>query len=419
MQVQEKLNARSNPIIRPNYDTMKVHGVWDRSSYDKDKFLDNLSDNLTDKPFIRGFRISPKWSELEPNRGEYDWSIINKAMRKASKNNKYVYFQLLVGPDSPCWIYEDDQGMPGVPLVEIKAKKEGKEDKEKLKWPYYPNYKYQQYLTTTIAAIADHMFEKWSDEMLERLVFIQVATGSTGDEAPYKGQAIKERYKLDDQDPRWNCYRRMIFETYAREFQKPKRKKSIPLLFNKIDEQDYPYEHDWINDNVEYLGRKGSVLPRGYHLTEMGEFIKKFRPYTVDPQERFIFTRAEMDQTWKHPYFKLNLSMNMYWAMLNALHGGLCVWDLSKDLLYPSNDPEHKDYLEPALIEDFKETFEFFNKYAGGIFPESAKGAFIAFHKGLNSADTEAYPVEEFYGGNDDLNKKNTKRYEEICQKYE
>ena len=395
-------NATLEPIVRPNYDAMLPgYGVWDRSNY-------------ADKRFLKGFRICPRWAELEPDRrGQYEWDIIDEAVKKADENDKYVYFQLLVGPDSPDWIYELEPDP--VPLVKIKGKKE---KKEKLKWPYYPHEKYQEYLTDTIRAIADHMFTGWSDNQLNRLLFIQVATGSTGDEAPYKGQAILEPgvepgskgdYSLDDKHPEWNDYRMTIFKAYAEEFQQPKRKKSIPLLFNKIDKEDYPDEYQWINDNVDYLGRKGSVLPRGYHLTEMREFIDKLRPYPLDPEKSFILTRAEMDQTWKHPYFQLNLPMNLYWGMLNALHGGLCVWDVSEDLL----DRKKNDRLDEIIP-----TFKFFNKYAGGLFPESAKGAFIAFHKGLDSSDTEAYPVEEFGGANDDLNKKNTERYKAICKKY-
>ncbi len=402
-------NATLEPIMGSNYDAMvKAYGVWDRSSYDKDPFLKDLRE----EKFLKGLRISPRWADLEPKRGEYKWRIIDKAAEKAAKEGKYFYFQLLVGPDSPDWIYRK-----GVPLVKIEAKKEGKEKKEELNWPYYPDEegKYVEYLTTTIAAIADHIFKRWSNKELERLLFIQVATGSTGDEAPYKGEAKRNKYKLDDKDPKWNEYRRKIFQAYADEFQKPKRKKSIPLLFNKIDKEDYPVEYEWANNNVDYLGRKGSVLPRGYHLTEMREFIDKFRPYPLDPKKHFILTRAEMDQTWKRDYFQLNLPMNLYWAMLNALHGGLCVWDVSEDIL----DPIDNEYLDQDQYKnEIIPIFKFFNKYAGELLPESAKGAFIAFRKGLDSSHMEAYP-EAQYPGIGEINKKNTERYKQICQKYE
>lgn len=411
------LIATPEPIIRPEYNAMKAHGVWDRSSYDKDPFLKDLRQ----EKFLKGLRISPRWSDLEPKKGDYKWRLIDKAVEKAAQSGKYFYFQLLVGPDSPNWIYRK-----GVPLVKIEAKKEGKEKKEELNWPYYPDDKYIEYLKTTIAAIADHMFKRWSDEELERLLFIQVATGSTGDEAPYKGEAKRDKYKLDDKGEEWHNYRMEIFQAYADEFQQPKRKRSIPLLFNKIDIEDdqkvedyVTYYRDaglWAKKNVHYLALKGSVLPRGYHLTEMREFIAKFRPYTVDPQERFILTRAEMDQTWKRDYFQLNLPMNLYWSMLNALHGGLCVWDVSEDILNPI-DNEYLD--QDQFVKDIIPTFEFFNKYAGDLFPESAKGAFIAFRKGLDSSDDKAYPVEKFGGENDDLNKRNTERYEKICEQYQ
>ncbi|MEM7595230.1 MAG: hypothetical protein AAF383_27665 [Cyanobacteria bacterium P01_A01_bin.83] len=36
------LIATPETIIRPEYNAMKAHGVWDRSSYDKDPFFKDL-----------------------------------------------------------------------------------------------------------------------------------------------------------------------------------------------------------------------------------------------------------------------------------------------------------------------------------------------------------------------------------------
>ena len=57
-------------------------------------------------------------------------------------------------------------------MIESKSSQEQKEKKEKLNWPYYPHEKYQEYLTDTIRAIADHMFTEWSDDKLNLVVLV-------------------------------------------------------------------------------------------------------------------------------------------------------------------------------------------------------------------------------------------------------
>ena len=44
----------------------------------------------------------------------------------------------------------------------------------------------------------------------------------------------------------------------------------------------------------------------------------------------------------------------------------------------------------------FDYSFYFFNKYAGQIYPKTATNAFCALHKGLDAADTKAYPEDKF-----------------------
>ena len=90
------------------------------------------------------------------------------------------------------------------------------------------------------------------------------------------------------------------------------------------------YLKAWAFENIKYLGQKGSILPRGYHYSGMKGFIERVKKYSIDPKERFLISRAEMDQGWKNEYYSLNIDMNIYWSVLNALHGGLAVWDVTK-----------------------------------------------------------------------------------------
>lgn len=60
------------------------------------------------------------------------------------------------------------------------------------------------------------------------------------------------------------------------------------------------------------------------------------------------------------------------------------MWDVSKVAM------------EVSKQQGFDYSFYFFNKYAGQIFPATATDAFCALHKGLDAADTNAFPEAKF-----------------------
>ena len=91
-----------------------------------------------------------------------------------------------------------------------------------------------------------------------------------------------------------------------------------------------------------------------------------------------------MDQSWTRPFFQLNVPLNFYWGAMNALNSGHSVWDITKVAIRVSKE------------QGFDYSFYFFNKYAGQIHPATATDAFCALHKGLDAADTVAYPEATF-----------------------
>lgn len=113
-----------------------------------------------------------------------------------------------------------------------------------------------------------------------------------------------------------------------------------------------------------------------------------------------LFSAAEMDLTWKKHLYKINTELGFYWGALSGLNTGLSIWAVSRPALeYAYNHPE------------IQETFRFFNKYAGQIYPETATAAYIIFHEGLNSANTQKFP-EDKYG---EAKSNNVERYIAIC----
>jgi hypothetical protein len=109
-----------------------------------------------------------------------------------------------------------------------------------------------------------------------------------------------------------------------------------------------------------------------------------------------------MDQTWQRPWYQLNLPLNFYWGAVNALNGGQSVWDVTKSAM------------EACKEQGFDYSFYFFNRYAGQIHPETATGAFCALHKGLDAADTKAYPEAKF----GEATPKNVDRMLKICAEF-
>jgi hypothetical protein len=98
----------------------------------------------------------------------------------------------------------------------------------------------------------------------------------------------------------------------------------------------------------------------------------------------------------------LNVPLNFYWGAVNALNGGQSVWDISNSAM------------EACKQQGFDYSFYFFNRYAGQIHPETATDAFCALHKGLDAADTTAYPEAEF----GPAKRQNVDRMMRICERF-
>jgi hypothetical protein len=179
----------------------------------------------------------------------------------------------------------------------------------------------------------------------------------------------------------------------------------IDLLFNAIgsDEdkaKDRSEEWNWVTNHIKgSFGIKNGALSRGHHLSGERALYDQWTPFLIDPKGLTLFRRSEMDQTWRKPWYQLNVPLNFYWGAVNALNGGQSVWDVTKSAM------------EACKEQGFDYSFYFFNRYAGQIHPETATDAFCALHKGLDAADTEAYPEEKF----GEATPKNVDRMLKIC----
>ena len=356
------LTVEAQPLASP-------FGVWDRGdSFDPREY-----------PFLKGMASNLKWRDIETSPGRFDWKPLDEAVQKALSENLSLYLSIDVGPDAPAWIYQN-----GVPAVTThKAPKEDKWDR----YPYYLSPAYRSLFSRLIQEFGRHI-HAYPRELQNRIAFIQVKTGCTGDEVAYKGVADRPEFELVKSSPGWVQFRIETFAEFTRVFQQTLPYPKVPLLYNALvaEDEDSPsqggLEWNWVvANNPDGFGIKNGALSRGHHLAGEKAWTEEFLPMLVDPQGLSLFRRSEMDRTWKKPFFQLNLPLNFYWAAVNALNGGQGVWDISQDAI------------EAAAREGFDVAFEFFNTYAGQLRPETATDAFCALHKGLDASDTVAYPV--------------------------
>jgi hypothetical protein len=373
-------------------------GVWDRA----DKF------DSSEYPFLRGFSSDQRWADVETQPGVFDWRGLDQAMEKATQKKQFVYLSLSVGPDAPQWIYEH-----GVPKVMTK----GEKAKQMAKWngyPYYLSPEYKTYYQRLITEFGKHI-RRYPREKQERIAFIQIKTGCTGDETPYKGTAIDSKYDLPRSAPAWREFRLETFALFVKIFQGGADQPKIDLLFNAIGpvigsdedpteaQEGFVKEWEWVTNHIQgSFGIKNGALSRGHHLAEERSLYDQWTPYLLDPKGLTLFRRSEMDQTWQKSWYQLNVPLNFYWGAVNALNGGQSVWDVTKSAIDASQE------------QGFDYSFYFFNKYAGQINPKTATDAFCALHKGLDAADTKAYPESKF--GSAD--RKNVDRMLKICAAY-
>ncbi len=368
-------------------------GVWDRGdTFDPKEY-----------PFLKGFSFNQSWADVERQPGVFDWSGLDQAVEKAFQRKMFMYLSLGVGPESPEWIYSH-----GVPAV----KTEGALDKHLQKWDCYPYYlapEYKTYFQRLITEFGNHI-RSYPKEKQDRIAFIQVKNGCTGDEVPYKGVAVEKKYDLPKSSPEWREFRLATFALFVRIFQENPGQPRIDLLFQDVGANDdfgetkaNAQEWEWVTSHVKgSFGIKNGALSRGHHLMGERSLYEQWTSYLVDPKGLTLFRRSEMDQTWQKPWYQLNVPLNFYWGAVNALNGGQSIWDISAGAMQACKE------------QGFDYSFYFFNRYAGQINPKTATDAFCALHKGLDAADTKAYPEEKFGKASKD----NVDRMLKICAAY-
>lgn len=379
------------------------YGVWDRGGK-----ISNFSDPKVD--FVMGIEATASWGKIELVKGTFDFSSFQAALDKAFANNKLIRFSVEVGPDTPLWMYKGEPYSGGIPYPQVeKVTTSGGNDKPF--WPFYPEYlsqTYQDYLWIFLEKFSDFLRSQ-PQEKFAKIAFIQVKTGCTGDEIPYKGNVDNPIYDITNNE--WYNHRLMIFQKYKEFFNNAPDKK-IVLSFNDIDPSDpnEVYAWNWITTQLDPaigFGIKGGAFNRGHHLSGEQSYKESLYNYLVNPKLPIkTFSASEMDGTTQDAYFQICEDMSYYWSALGGINVGLSTNNLNAVAM---------DYAVNNLSG--RETFRMFTRYAQQVYPTTATTAFSVFHDGLNAADTARFPEKDFGGTRATMD--NKARYTAICKAYE
>ena len=372
---------------------INTYGVWDRG-----EGIEDYSDPKAD--FVLGIEVSAKWSDIQSNGPDkFDFSTFQNTLDRAAKYHKIVKVSVNVGPDSPAWLYDN-----GVPLVKVVSEKPDKHAKFP-NYPYYLSDAYKNYYFELIKQFSLFLRNQ-PKEKFDCIAFVQVKTGATGDEAPYKGEPIDKKYVITNKKAEWEDFRLESFGQFKKYFNDVNNRQ-IVLVFNAIDPDKQPMAYNWVMNNIDPqigFGIKGGAYNRGHHLTGEQSLKEKWTPYLINPKGMKLFSAAEMDGSWQAPIFKINTELGFYWSALSGINTGLSSYNASKQAIIYAY--EHKE------ISDI---FRMFNKYAQQVYPATATAAFSVFHEGLNAADTVKFPEIKFGKAIE----KNLERYANICKAYE
>jgi len=363
---------------------LDAYGVWDRTAY-------TLKDD-TYLHLFRGLQLGYAWSEIEPENDKYDWRQLDKEIKFAADSGLYAYINVGAGPACPDWVYNT------VPKLLT--------DKLIHGWTAYPYYYHEDFKTHFFDMISDMAahIASLDPKLREKIVFCQPKMGCTGDPVPVKGEYLPESpYKLYKEDAEWQNFRIATFQQYKDAFED--NGLDIPLLMNGIGDEGYTAPvAKWVKENIgSGYGVKGSSFVRGHHLPLEGSYKKTWYDKLVNPKELALFSRAEMDQSNKKPVFLINRPLGFYWGMLGGLNTGLSICDFTGSAIRAIDD-------HPEIVD----AIEFFNRYAGQIYPATATNAYSILHEGLDAADVDKFPENKFGKAQE----KNQQRYINICKAY-
>jgi len=341
----------SPPPTEPNRpDWVGIWGIWGGEDYGGPEW-----------PWYKGTLISSRWKDLEPEKGQWNFSSLDADLNKASDNGIYAGIIIYHGDKTPAWVYNN-----GVPEVESSNGKS---------YPYYLDPDFKPLLVNMINKVAEHVKDF-------PVVLVQATTGVSGDLKPYNGDVPPE-YEISNAD--WEDWNAEIIVEYEQAYSNSE----VTILIKA--KQDY---HEFFKTASPDLGRKTRFVHQCYQANS-----EMTHEWLREDVATSIRARGELDHAinYEDAWFFEAPRWNMYWQSLWMLTYGLDIFNQRTQAL---DDPS-----------DYIEAYTFFTDHAGYKSARDSKTAWCALRDGLDYLDTERFP-ESTYGSID--NGENKARYSAI-----
>lgn len=382
--VAQSRNAPAKPAsVFPN----DCWGVYSWCSWNTKKVTQETC------PLIKGSPIVMHWNKIEPEPGvfTFDEQLVDK-LQLALDNNFYTFVMIWVAPNAPRWLYEN-----GVPELQMTPTISPRRKPRDWTFQYYFDEDYIRYYYRLIREFGKYIREL-PPKLQERILYVQSAEGSTGDGFCYKGEPLEEEYKISRDQ--WSQFRIQAWEVFKDALSDSNDHMAKPLLVNYDSNREV--EYNWLLQNLETIGLKNGMFSHGYHISDTQQRLENWRQFVsnVSGLGKTFFSRGEQDAEWQVcGWSSRNTQQALYWSAIFATHCSLDMWNLPQDACQGNT-------YAPAI--------NFFNTYAGCHNASLSPTAFCALRKGLDAADTVAYP-ESIYGK---AKKSNVERYLRISKAY-
>ncbi len=377
--VSTLLSAQTEPNVQPPA-ARGIYAIW----YNKNKQVLNL-------PYIKGGQIVVQWADVEPAKGIYDFTEIDKQLQWFKAQNKMTTVEVN-GGKKPLWMYDVIPHHP-----------------EKLSHQIYDSqgslmYWHPAFIETYINFIKAYASHLKLSPYLSVLAGVRMNFNAMGTEhfiVPDEERSLTKWItpKGIEQGTEWTPttatdYQNKIASVFIDEFNGI----NLFLRNNITAETETKYKQAFLEGKLMLFHTSSEIEPRtakmehNYHLFKVYAGSGKTIAYAEPWADAWGYHGQKKDERWTSP------AQYIYWRLLFDLNNGVSMPAIySSDLEVATTGIHPKEGNVSKYQESFNKVIKFAALYAGyHASPRESPGAWIAFRHNEKNITYEA--IKEFTG---------------------